>query len=142
MYSCHKRAFCMHECQENGLYCYYNCIAISFSPLVPYNWGSVSITTHSASNVLTLVCTVRPITGMRLIPSIEWVGPNGMSDGNWTVGELMTRGTVHTLPLSFDSFDPSYGGRYTCRAAVSVPWMDVQPPTISSSYDLPVIGEF
>ena len=81
---------------------------------------------------------------MRLIPSIEWVGPNGTvveSDENRTVGELTTRGIVHTLPLSFDTFDPSYGGRYTCRAAVSVPWMDVQPPTISSSYDLPVTGE-
>ena len=119
---------------------------LMFSPLVPHHWGNVSITTtHSASNVLTLMCTVRPITGMRLVPSIEWVGPNGTvveSYGNRTVGELTTRGIVHTLSLSFDPFHSSYGGRYTCRAAVSVPWTDVQPPTISSSYDLPVIGEF
>ena len=119
--------------------------------LVPNNWGSVRLGLQTRSRgvndgiVLTLTCTVRPTPGMRLLYTVEWVGPNGTmveSDGSRTVGEPTTQGTVQTLSLSFDPFDSSYGGRHTCRAVVSVPWMDIQPPIISSSYDLPVRSKY
>ena len=46
------------------------------------------------------------------------------------------------LILSFDPVLSSDGGRYTCRAAISVPWMATQPPVISSSVDMHVTSKW
>ena len=81
------------------------------------------------------------IDGMNLVPSVEWVGPDGVvvvSEGNRTVGQVETQGTTSTLTLSFNPVLSSHGGRYTCRAAISVPWMATQPPQHSASVDMPV----
>ena len=92
----------------------------------------------------TLVCTVRAIIGMNLPVRMEWVGPDGAvvgSEGNRTVGEVETQGTLSTLSLSFHPVFSSDGGRYTCRAAITVPWMTRQPPQKSTSIHLPVTSE-
>ena len=84
---------------------------------------------------------MRAITGMRLPPSVEWVGPDGTvleSGENVTIGEVETRGTVSTISLFFHPVLSSQGGHYTCRATVDVPWMDVQPPQFSDTFNMVV----
>ena len=90
------------------------------------------------------MCTVGPITGMTLPHSVEWVGPDGtvlVSEGNVTVGEVETQGTVSNLSLSFNPVLSSQGGYYTCRATVNVPWMENQPAQLSATFNMPVTSE-
>ena len=90
------------------------------------------------------MCTVRPNTGMRLPPSVEWVGPDGtllVSEENMTVGEVETQGTVSTFSLSFHPVLSSQGGYYTCRATVNVPWMENQPVQLSTTCNMPVTSK-
>ena len=87
---------------------------------------------------------MRPITGMTIPPSIEWIGPDGtvlVSNGNVTVGEMETQGRVHTLSLSFHPVLSSQGGFYTCRATVNVPWMENQPAQLSTTFNMPVTSK-
>ena len=68
------------------------------------------------------------IPGMNLPVRMEWVGPDGSvigSEGNRTVGQVQTQ-----------------GGRYTCRAAITAPWMTRQPPQISHSLKMAVYSEY
>ena len=82
---------------------------------------------------------------------MEWVGPDGSvvvseenrtkveSGENRTVVELReNRPRSYTLSLSFNPALTSHGGMYTCRANLSVPWMDVQPEQLQTSYYLTV----
>ena len=113
---------------------------------VPDLWADINITGRNAlyGSEYTLLCTVRAITGMTLPPSIEWVGPDGtvlVSEGNVTVGEVETRGTVSTLSLSFHPVHSSQGGFYTCRATVNVPWMVDQPAQLSTTFNMPVTSK-
>ena len=112
---------------------------------VPESWGIIGITTNSRKALngsnFTLFCTVRAISGMRLTPSMEWVGPDGTvvtNTGKRTVTEVKTRGTMSTFSLSFDPILTSDGGMYTCRAAINVPWMQRQPQQLNTTYDIPI----
>ena len=72
------------------------------------------------------------------------MGPDGgvvVSGGNITVGEVETQGTISTLTLSFSPVVSSNGGKYECRAAIFVPWMDSQPPQHTASVDMPVTSK-
>ena len=119
------------------------CVSLS----VPDAWASVEVSNSTGQNALhgtnyALMCIVNRIPGMRIIPSLEWVGPDGeviVSGGNITVGEVEHEGAVSSLTLSFTPVSSSHGGTYTCRAAVSVPWMTTQPTPKSVSVDMPVI---
>ena len=84
------------------------------------------------------------VTGMTLPPSVEWVGPDGTvleSEENVTIGEVETRGTISTFSLSFNPVLSSHGGHYTCRATVNVSWMDVQPPQLSTTFNMVVTSK-
>ena len=112
---------------------------------VPYRWANVYISTSRGSALngseYTLECTVSAITGMTLPPSVEWVGPDGTvlaSEKNVTIGEVETRGTVSILSLIFNPVLSSQGGYYRCRATVNVPWMAVQPPQLSATFNMVV----
>ena len=114
--------------------------------LVPDLWADINITGRNAlyGSEYTLLCTVRAINGMTLQPSIEWEGPNGtvlMSEGNVTVGEVETEGTVSTLSLSFNPVHSSQVGYYTCRATVNVSWMENQPAQLSTTFNMPVTSK-
>ena len=115
---------------------------------VPSSWGSIS--RSQRGNALhgvqfTIQCTVNVNSGIRLHPLMEWVGSDGSvveSEENRTMVELRKSGLHrYTLSLSFNPALSSDGGRYTCRANLSVPWMDVQPRLLQSSYDLTVNSE-
>ena len=117
---------------------------LHFIVAVPDDWASVAITNSTGANALhgtqyTLLCTVTGIPGMTLSPSVDWVGPDGdvieESDGNRTLGDVVTRGTISTFSLTFNPVLSSDGGRYTCRTSVNVPWMDRQPSSISNTID-------
>ena len=64
-----------------------------------------------------------------------------VSGGNITVGEVETQGTISTLTLSFSPVLTSNGGKYECRAAISVSWMESQPPQLSALVNMPVISK-
>ena len=84
---------------------------------------------------------MRAITGMTLPPSVEWVGPDGTvleSEENVTIDEAETQGTIYNLSLSFNPVFSSQGGYYTCRATVNVPWMVMQPPQLSATFNMVV----
>ena len=90
------------------------------------------------------MCTVNAINGMTLPPLMEWVGPDGTvlaSEENVTIGEVETQGTVSNISLFFNPVLSSQGGYYTCRATVNVPWMAVQPPQLSASFNMPVTSK-
>ena len=123
---------------------------LHFIVAVPDDWASVAINESTDANALhgteyTMLCTVTGIPGMRLTPTVEWVGPDGdvieESDGNRTLGNVVTRGTVSTLSLTFNPVLSSDGGRYTCRTSVNVPWMDRQLPNKSIAVDMPVTSK-
>ncbi len=122
----------------------------SFYIIVPDDWATVEVSNSSGQNALnnteyTLVCAVRVIAGMNLPVRMEWVGPDGAvvgSEGNWTVGEVETQGTLSTLTLSFHPVFVSDGGSYLCKAAITVPWMRTQPPQFSASVHMPVTSEY
>ena len=87
---------------------------------------------------------MRVIAGMNLPVRMEWVGPDGSvvgSEENKTVGEVETQGTLSTLTLSFHPVFSSDGGSYTCRAAITVPWMTRQPPQKSATVHMPVTSK-
>ena len=70
---------------------------------------------------------------------MEWVGPDGsvvVSEENRTMVELRKNSYRYTLSLSFNPALSSDGGRYTCRANLLGPWMNVQP--LQTVYDLTV----
>ena len=115
---------------------------------VPESWGIIGITTNSKKALngsnFTLFCTVRGIFGMRLTAAMEWVDPDGavvMNTGKRTVTEVKTRGTMSTFSLSFDPILTSDGGMYTCRAAITVPWMQRQPRQLTTTYDIPITSK-
>ena len=123
---------------------------------VPDDWATVDITNSTNQNALhntnfALTCTVRVIPGMNLASSVEWVGPDGVvmmsnmslhsgsgSGGSGSgesgsgFGSDSNSNSTFILTLSFNPVLSSDGGRYTCRAAISVPWM----ATISASIDI------
>ena len=120
---------------------------------VPDDWATIEISNFQGNSSgqdaldntdYTLVCAARVISGMTLPVRMEWVGPDGAvvrSEENRTVGEVETYGTFFTLTLTFHPVFSSDGGRYTCRAATTVPWMTRQPATISNSVHMPVTSE-
>ena len=76
--------------------------------VVPDLWADINIASTFKNNALYgseyTLCTVRPIIGMTLLPSMEWVGPDGTvfsecRDENVTVGEMEIEGRVYTLSL-------------------------------------------
>ena len=117
---------------------------------VPDDWATIEITNSSGQDTLnntdyTLVCAVRVISGMTLPVRMEWVGPDGAvvgSEGNRTVGEVETQGTLSTLTLSFHPVFFADGGQYVCRASITVPWMTRQPPQKSASVHITVSGKY
>jgi hypothetical protein len=125
---------------------WYNCK----SPTVPDDWASVEISNSTGQNALhntdyALVCTVTTIPGMNFVPSVEWVGPDGgvvVSGGNINVGEVESQGRVYTLTLSFSPVLTTDGGRYTCRGAIIVPWMNNQLLQILNLVNMPVTSEW
>ena len=117
--------------------------------LVPDAWATIDIQNSTGENALNntdyiLTCTVTAIEGITLPVTVEWVGPDGdvvTSEGNRMVGEVEVQGRVSTLSLSFSPVYFTDGGNYTCRAAISVPWLSQQPQRMTT-VEMPVTSEF
>ena len=93
---------------------------------------------------VTLVCNVTVIDGVTLTPLLTWMGPDGaevVSEGNRTVGETVTQGTVSTRSLTFYPVTNGDGGRYTCLAKLSAPQNGTQPQRHISSFNFTVVSE-
>ena len=123
----------------------YYCFLLS----VPDEWATVDIQNSTGENALNntdyiLTCTVTVVEGITLPITVEWVGPDGdvvTSEGNRMVGEVEVQRTVSTLSLSFIPVFSSDGGSYTCRAAISVPWVGSDPAQLQATVDMPVTSE-
>ena len=122
---------------------------------VPNQWAAVHLTNSSnqrrtgskavyyvlVSDNGTITCTVSVIEGMNIPPLIEWFDDNNLpveSNENITVGRQHTNGSVSTSTLSFTPILFSHKGGYTCRTTVMVPWMSVQPASLSESVEFVV----
>ena len=111
-------------------------------------WATVDIQNSTGENALNntdyiLTCTVTVIEGITLPVTVEWVGPDGdvvTSEGNRMVGEVEVQGRVSTLSLSFSPVYFSDGGNYTCRTAISVPWLSQQPQRMTT-VEMPVTSK-
>ena len=82
-----------------------------------------------------MTCTVTVVRGLTVVPSVLWTGP----DGNVTAGPAQTYGLVTNRSLTLYYLQSPEGGRYSCRAAISVPQLE-SPPTGSAYKQLVVIS--
>ena len=93
-----------------------------------------------------LVCTVRLMTGLRIVPDIHWYWANGSVIGTserMTVNtEYSNSNTVIAHTLTFAPVLNYDGGVYSCKAQVTVPWMTSQPPVKQASVNMAVISEY
>ena len=113
---------------------------------MPDNWGLVEITGSTGLSPLhgskyNLTCTVKAIDGMHIPPNIEWSIPSKNLNGDVTYSKTKTEGTMTTSTLSFNPIFIPYGGEYSCRATVFVPWMSTQLPALSTSVNVGVKSE-
>ena len=93
---------------------------------------TASSTNTTVGQSLILTCSVTTAEGLVWPPEVEFLGPsNPLTSGDGvTVGSTTTEGAVSTAKVEFETLGTADGGRYTCRATVSVPGIeDVQSET-------------
>ena len=76
-----------------------------------------------------MMCTVTAVRGLMAVPSITWTGPDGNLTHveNITVGPAQTLGFVTSRSLTLHHLQSPEGGQYSCKAAISVPQLDMTP---------------
>ena len=118
---------------------------------VPEQWATIEVTRTINQTLYvrggttpTLVCTVRAIEGMNIVPTVEWFDQNNneiKSREHITVGTSHTNGTVTTSTLNFNQVSKIDGGLYMCRASLPfIAWTTTQPPTLMYNINLIVTG--
>ena len=127
-----------------------------FVILVPSSWTSIEITNTTNGDALheqryVLVCTVRLMTGMRIVPNVNWYYNNSVNGSIVETSEVQ-RITVNTRYsnssrvithiLTFSTVLNDDGGVYSCRAQVTVPWMTTQPPVKQASVNMAVTSKW
>ena len=88
-----------------------------------------------------MTCTVTVVRGLTVVPSVTWTGPDGnLTDvENITVGPAQTLGLVTSRSLTLHHLQSPEGGRYSCKAAINVPQLEM-PPQRSAYKHLVVIS--
>ena len=95
-----------------------------------------------AGSVYSLVCMVKVVDGLVVVPDVVW-----MKDGGVLVNRTNTSltrtvsGGNSTLNLPFNRLLTSHGGQYTCVATISVPQLSLSV-TSSSAVTVSVQSEF
>jgi hypothetical protein len=116
--------------------------------LVPSSWATIEVTNTTKGDALheqryVLVCTVRPMTGLTIVPSVNWyyngsiveISERVTVDTRYSYSNSVTTHTLTFLPVFHDD-----GGMYSCQTQIAVPWMTTQPPVKQASVNMPVIS--
>ena len=76
-----------------------------------------------------MTCTVTAVRGLTVVLSVTWTGPDGnLTDAeNVTVGPSHTYGLVTSQSLTLHYLQSPEGGWYSCKAAISVPQLEMAP---------------
>ena len=118
--------------------------------IVPNSWATIEVTNTTKGDALheqryVLVCTVRLMTGMRIVPNVNWYYNNSADGSIVEISERITVNTrysnsnsVITHTLTFSPVLNEDGGVYSCQAQVTVPWMTTQPPVKQASVNMAV----
>ena len=110
---------------------------VNFDPIVEWV-GPNGFVVESGTNITVSNTSRNPCDDDGWSASGSGSGGSGSGSG----GYGSSSDSRSFLILSFDPVLSSDGGRYTCRAAISVPWMATQPPAISSSVDMHVTSKW
>ena len=118
-------------------------------PSVPQSWATVQISSPPDDSAVVgrefvMTCTVTAVRGLLMVvPTVHvtWTGPDGnlTDEENITVGPPKTFGLVTSRSLTLDYLQSQEGGQYSCKAAISVPQLEM-PPQRSAYQQLVVIS--
>ena len=75
-----------------------------------------------AGSVYSLVCMVKVVDGLVVVPDVVWMKDGGaLVNGTNTTLTRTVSGGNSTLNLTFNPLLTSHGGQYTCVATISIP---------------------
>ena len=111
-------------------------------PALPPPVVTASSGSSIAGSVYSLVCTVKVVDGLVVVPNVVW-----MKDGRVLVNRTNTTqtrtvsGGNSTLNLTFNPLLTSHGGQYICVATISIQQLSLQTDT-NTSVNISVQSEF
>ncbi|KAL5486720.1 hypothetical protein EMCRGX_G019237 [Ephydatia muelleri] len=117
-------------------------ISLSVQALPPPLVTTSSYGSTIAGSVYSLVCTVKVIDGLVVVPDVMWMkdGRVIVNGTNTTLTRTVSGGNS-TLNLTFNPLLTSHGGQYICVAAISVPQLSLSvtnSSTVTVSVQIPV----
>ena len=81
------------------------------------------------------------MNGINILPSIEWVGPNGTVVNSERVSITILNEESETVStLRFSPLLVTDEGTYTCRGTLAAPQISTQPSVLASTINL-VVGD-
>eukprot|EP00731_Ephydatia_muelleri_P018726 Em0011g766a len=117
-------------------------ISLSVQALPPPLVTTSSYGSTIAGSVNSLVCTVKVIDGLVVVPDVMWMkGGRVIVNGTNTTLTRTVSGGNSTLNLTFNPLLTSHGGQYICVAAISVPQLSLSvtnSSTVTVSVQIPV----
>eukprot|EP00731_Ephydatia_muelleri_P018727 Em0011g767a len=117
-------------------------ISLNVQALPPPVVTASSYGSTIAGSVYSLVCTVKVIDGLVVVPDVMWMkdGRVIVNGTNTTLTRTVSGGNS-TLYLTFNPLLTSHGGQYICVAAISVPQLSLSvtnSSTVTVSVQIPV----
>ncbi|KAL5486725.1 hypothetical protein EMCRGX_G019242 [Ephydatia muelleri] len=117
-------------------------ISLSVQALPPPVVTTSSYVSSIAGSVYSLVCTVKVVDGLVVVPDVVWMkdGRVLVNGTNTTLTRTVSGGNS-TLNLTFNPLLTSHGGQYTCVATISVPQLSLSitnSSAVTVSVQIPV----
>ena len=92
-----------------------------------------------AGSVYSLVCIVKVVDGLVVVPGVVWMKDGGvLVNGTNTTLTRTVSGGNSTLNLTFNPLLTSHGGQYTCVANISIPIISLYNVSNQSSVNMTV----
>ena len=142
----------MYRYMKTYIYSLLQYILILYS-LVPSSWATIEVINTTKVDALheqryVLVCTVQLMTGLRIVPDVNWYYNNSADGSIVETSERITvnarysnSNSVITHTLTFSPVLNDDGGVYSCQAQVSIPWMTTQLPIKQASLNMAVTSK-
>ena len=107
--------------------------SLSSPALLPPVITTSSYGSTIAGSVYSLVCMVKVVDGLIVVPDVVWMMDGGIlvNGTNTTLTRTMSGGNS-TLNLTFNPLLTSHGGQYTCVATISVPQLSLNITNLSA----------
>ena len=109
------------------------------SPALPPPVVTTSYGSTTAGSVYSLVCMVKVLDGLVVVPDVVWMKDGGVLVNGTNI--ILTRtvsGGNSTLNLTFNPLLTSHGGQYTCVANISIPIISLYNVSNQSSVNMTV----